>query len=144
LKQLRQAVAEALERVDLRPWQSFVSRPPTELSGGQRQRVAIAASLVTNPRLLIADEPVSMLDATIRTGILNLLKSLCDDGLAILMITHDLSTAAAYSDRIIVMNEGKIVEQGRAFEVCVAPTHAYTRQLLAAVPQLPRSATTVA
>jgi ABC-type glutathione transport system ATPase component len=135
----RTAVAEALERVNLTPSKLFVSRLPTELSGGERQRVAIAAALVTKPQLLIADEPVSMVDATVRASILSLLAGLCSDGLAILMITHDLSTAALHSDRIVVMREGQIVEEGPVAQVCNTPRHPYTRTLLDAVPRLPPS-----
>jgi peptide/nickel transport system ATP-binding protein len=133
----RAAVDRALERVSLSPPGDFTSRLPEELSGGQRQRVAIAAALVCKPRIVIADEPVSMLDATVRSSILRLLKGLCSDGLAVLMITHDLSTAAFYSDRILVMKEGRIVEQGEALALCRSPRHPYTRTLLAAVPHLP-------
>jgi peptide/nickel transport system ATP-binding protein len=133
----RAAVDDALERVDLTPASQFRSRLPSELSGGQRQRVAIAAALVGRPELLIADEPVSMLDATIRTSILSLLKRLCGDGLGVLMITHDLSTASIYSDRIVVMNEGRIVEQGTPSEICNKPRDVYTKLLLSAVPRLP-------
>src|SRR5581483_8481092 len=99
-------VRQALERVELTPPDLYLERYPHELSGGQRQRVAIAAALVLEPSLLVADEPVSMLDVSVRAGVLSLLDSLKRSGLAILMITHDLSTAARFADRIAVMYLG--------------------------------------
>ncbi len=126
---------EALERAGLTPPELYLDRFPHELSGGQRQRVAIAASLVLEPRLLLADEPVSMLDVSVRAGILNLLDGLRAGGLGILMITHDLSTAAHYADRICVMYLGRIVEEGPAAAVIGAPRHPYTRALVSVVPQ---------
>jgi oligopeptide/dipeptide ABC transporter ATP-binding protein len=128
------AVEIALTRAGLTPTELYVDRYPHELSGGQRQRAAIAASLVLNPRLLVADEPVSMLDVSVRAGILELLASLRREGLGILMITHDLSTAAHYADRIAVMYLGRIVETGPAREVVHAPAHPYTRALISVVP----------
>jgi oligopeptide/dipeptide ABC transporter ATP-binding protein len=128
------AVLEALERAGLTPPEFYVRRYPHELSGGQRQRVAIAASLVLNPKLLVADEPVSMLDVSVRAGILELLASLRRTGLGILMITHDLSTAAHYADRIAVMYLGRIVEVGPAHDVVRTPMHPYTRALISVVP----------
>jgi peptide/nickel transport system ATP-binding protein len=127
-------VREALVDVGLDPDQ-FAERYPHELSGGQRQRVAIAASLVLRPHLLLADEPVSMLDVSVRTGILELLDRLRrEHDMGILMITHDLSTAAKYADRIIVMRAGKIVEEGTSRQVVTDPKSEYTRQLLDSVP----------
>jgi peptide/nickel transport system ATP-binding protein len=131
----RERVREALTRVELTPPELFVDRYPHELSGGQRQRVAIAASLVLEPELLVADEPVSMLDVSVRAGVLNLLDRLRDGGLGILMITHDLSTAARYADRIAVMYLGRIVEIGAAADVVENPQHPYTRALLSVVPR---------
>jgi len=131
----RTAVEHALERVGLAPPELFVDRFPHELSGGQRQRVAIAASLVLEPDLLVADEPVSMLDVSVRAGILGILDELRDRGLAVLMITHDLSTAARFADRICVMYLGRIVEEGTASEVIESPQHPYTRALLSVVPR---------
>lgn len=131
------AVAQALDHVGLTPVSAFARRLPAELSGGQRQRVTIAAALTLEPKLLIADEPVSMLDVSVRSSILRLLDELCKEGLAILMITHDLSTAATYSDRIVVMKSGTVVEQGEARFLCQHPAQPYTRALLAAVPRLP-------
>jgi len=130
----RERIRDALERVELTPAELFVNRYPHELSGGQRQRVAIAAALVLEPRLLVADEPVSMLDVSVRAGILQLLDDLRGGGLGILMITHDLSTAARFADRIAVMYLGRIVEEGRAEDVVRNPQHPYTRALLSVVP----------
>lgn len=128
-------IERALETVGLVPTESYLDRYPHELSGGQRQRVAIAAALVVNPKLLIADEPVSMLDVSVRAGVLELLGSLCQRGMGIMMITHDLSTAARFADRIAVMYLGRIVEEGPAAEVINRPRHPYTRALLSVVPQ---------
>ena len=129
------AVSHALERVGLAPAELFVDRFPHELSGGQRQRVAIAASLALEPDLLVADEPVSMLDVSVRAGILAILDELRDRGLAVLMITHDLSTAARFADRICVMYLGRIVEEGPANVVIERPRHPYTKALLSVVPR---------
>jgi oligopeptide/dipeptide ABC transporter ATP-binding protein len=131
----RERVRRALELAGLTPPELYIDRYPHELSGGQRQRVAIAASLVLDPDLLIADEPVSMLDVSVRAGILSILDELRDTGLAVLMITHDLSTAAHYADRIAVMYLGRIVEQGPTREVIENPQHPYTRALLSVVPK---------
>jgi peptide/nickel transport system ATP-binding protein len=127
-------VMEGLERAGLDPPELYLDRYPHELSGGQRQRVAIAASLVLGPKLLIADEPVSMLDVSVRAGILELLAGLRRSGLGILMITHDLSTAVHYADRIAVMYLGRIVETGPAKEIVRRPRHPYTRALISVVP----------
>jgi oligopeptide/dipeptide ABC transporter ATP-binding protein len=127
-------VREALARVELSPPELFLDRYPHELSGGQRQRVAIAAGLVLEPRVLVADEPVSMLDVSVRAGVLHLLDALRSSGLAVLMITHDLSTAARFADRIAVMYLGRIVEEGTAAEVVRTPQHPYTKALLSVVP----------
>ena len=129
------AVEHALEQVGLAPAELFANRFPHELSGGQRQRVAIAASLVLGPDLLVADEPVSMLDVSVRAGILGILDELRDQGLAVLMITHDLSTAARFADRICVMYLGRIVEEGLARDVIEQPQHPYTKALLSVVPR---------
>jgi len=131
----RERVREALARVELSPPELFLERYPHELSGGQRQRVAIAASIVLGPELLVADEPVSMLDVSVRAGILNLLDRLREGGLGILMITHDLSTAARFADRIAVMYLGRIVEEGPAQSVVRDPQHPYTKALLSVVPR---------
>jgi oligopeptide/dipeptide ABC transporter ATP-binding protein len=131
----RREAEEALRLTGLDPPELFLERFPHELSGGQRQRVAIAASLVLHPDLLIADEPVSMLDVSVRAGILGILDDLRRRGLGILMITHDLSTAARYADRIAVMYLGRIVEHGPAREVVTNPQHPYTQALLSVVPK---------
>jgi peptide/nickel transport system ATP-binding protein len=131
----RELVREALARVELTPPDLFLDRYPHELSGGQRQRVAIAASIVLEPELLVADEPVSMLDVSIRAGVLKLLDGLRARGLAILMITHDLSTAARFADRIAVMYLGRIVEIGTATDIIEHPQHPYTKALLSVVPR---------
>src|SRR5439155_3515789 len=128
-------VREALVRAGMTPPDLYIDRFPHELSGGQRQRVAIAASLVLDPRLLVADEPVSMLDVSVRAGILSLLDRLRREGMGILMITHDLSTAAHFADRIAVMYLGRIVEEGPAHEVVRNPQHPYTRALISVVPK---------
>jgi len=129
-------VREAMERAGLTPPDLYIERYPHELSGGQRQRVAIAASLVLDPQLLVADEPVSMLDVSVRAGILRLLDGLRGDGMGILMITHDLSTAAHFADRICVMYLGRIVEEGPAKEVVRNPQHPYTKALIGCIPKL--------
>ncbi len=132
----RQIVADALARVELTPPSMFLERFPHELSGGQRQRVAIAASLVLDPKVLVADEPVSMLDVSVRAGVLKLLDGLRRSGnLSVLMITHDLSTAAHFADRIAVMYLGRIVEEGPARDVVRDPQHPYTKALLSVVPK---------
>jgi peptide/nickel transport system ATP-binding protein len=132
----RQRLAiEALQRVGLDPPELFLDRFPHELSGGQRQRVAIAAALVMNPTILVADEPVSMLDVSVRAEVLEVLDALRrTQSVAVVMITHDLSTAAHYADRIAVMYLGRIVEQGPATVVVASPSHPYTKALVAAVP----------
>ena len=128
-------IASALESVGLTPVEQYLDRYPHQLSGGQRQRVAIASGLVLTPSLLLADEPVSMLDVSVRSGVLRLLAELKDTaGLGILMITHDLSTAAEYADRIIVMREGKIIESGTPDEVVNRPQDPYTQLLINSIP----------
>jgi oligopeptide/dipeptide ABC transporter ATP-binding protein len=132
----REHVMEAMRRAGLTPPEQYMTRYPHELSGGQRQRVAIAGSLVLDPELLVADEPVSMLDVSVRAGVLGLLDELRRTGdMGILMITHDLSTAAHFADRIIVMYLGRIVEEGPASEVIERPQHPYTKALLSVVPR---------
>jgi oligopeptide/dipeptide ABC transporter ATP-binding protein len=128
-------VVGALGRAGLSPPEQYLDRFPHELSGGQRQRVAIAASIILEPELLVADEPVSMLDVSVRAGVLSLLGGLRRSGeLGILMITHDLSTAAHFADRIAVMYLGRIVEEGPARAVVRDPQHPYTKALVSAVP----------
>ena len=132
----RTTVREALERVELSPAELYMDRYPHELSGGQRQRVAIAGALVLEPELLLADEPVSMLDVSVRAGILSLLNRLSrETRMAVVMITHDLSTAAHFADRIAVMYLGRIVEEGPARAIIDDPRHPYTQALLSVVPR---------
>jgi len=128
-------IAAVLERVSLTPADLYMRKLPHELSGGQRQRVAIARALAVEPRVLVADEPVSMLDVSIRLGVLNLLADLRDrDQLAILYITHDIASARYLADRIVVMYAGQVVESGPAVEVTDSPAHPYTQLLLSAAP----------
>jgi len=128
-------VLNALEEAGLKPPQEFFDRLPQELSGGQRQRVAIASGLVLHPKLLIADEPVSMLDVSIRAEILNLLLRLRDEhDITILYITHDLATTAHIADRVAVMYLGVIVEIGPAKTVIETPFHPYTKALMSVIP----------
>ena len=132
---LDDAITGLLERVALTPASQFIRKYPHELSGGQRQRVAIARALAVQPRVLLADEPVSMLDVSIRLGVLNLLADLReDDGLTILYITHDIASARYLSDEIAVMYAGQIVESGPAVTVTDEPSHPYTQLLLSAAP----------
>ncbi len=132
---LHARVAAALTSAGMTPVDAYLHRYPFELSGGQRQRVVIAAALALEPSLLIADEPVSMLDVSIRAEILNLLSALArEQGIAVVMITHDLSTVAAYADRIAVMYLGRIVEYGPTREVLSSPRHPYAQALLSVVP----------
>jgi ABC-type glutathione transport system ATPase component len=135
-------VREALERVGLSPATDFENRRPHELSGGQRQRVCVAACLIVDPFVVIADEPVSMLDVSVRAGVLHTLDaSRRRDNAAVLMITHDLPTAAAFCDRLIVMHLGRVVEQGPARQVVESPSNPYTQELLNATPVLTRDNT---
>ena len=123
--------------VGLHPGQIFLNRFPHELSGGQRQRLAIARALAMDPILIIADEPLSGADVSIRGQILNLLLDLQRErGVALLMITHDISIARAFAHRVAVMMNGEIVERGIAQEVLTTPRHPYTQRLLSAVPSL--------
>jgi peptide/nickel transport system ATP-binding protein len=134
------AVDAALHQVGL-SLKEVRHRYPHELSGGQLQRVAIARALLSNPKLIVADEPVSMVDASLRMSIVNLFKALRDDfGISIIYVTHDLATAYTISDRIIIMRQGSVVESGDARTVLNAPQHPYSQQLRAAV-LLPEVAT---
>ena len=127
------AVDEALRKVGL-SLKEVRGRYPHELSGGQLQRVAIARALLSSPKLIVADEPVSMVDASLRMSIVNLFKALRDDlGISIIYVTHDLATAYHISDRIIIMQRGRVVESGDAKTVLNTPQHSYSRQLRAAV-----------
>ena len=131
------AVEALLASVDLRPASEYARRLPHELSGGQRQRVAIARALAPSPRVLLADEPVSMLDASVRLEVLNLLDGLKDEReLALLYVTHDLATARHFSSTIMVMYRGEIVERGSSDEVILRPRHPYTQLLAASAPSV--------
>jgi peptide/nickel transport system ATP-binding protein len=132
-------VAAALSQAGLRPPERFFLRYPHELSGGQRQRVVIAGALVLNPDVIVADEPVSSLDASVRGEILALLLRLRDElGLSLLVVTHDLGLAWNIADRVAVMYLGRIVEQGPTEELLASPKHPYTRALLSVVPEMGR------
>jgi len=133
-RDVKKKVDELLEVVGLVPASSVVDKYPHELSGGQRQRVAIARALAASPKVVIADEPISMLDVSIRIGILNLMRDLKDFGIAFLYVTHDLASARYIADDILVMYAGQIVEQGPVDEVLANPLHPYTRLLIASVP----------
>jgi oligopeptide/dipeptide ABC transporter ATP-binding protein len=127
--------SQALEDAGLKPASNFINRRPHELSGGQRQRVVIASALVLEPDILLADEPVSMLDVSIRAEILNLLAELRERrGVSVIFITHDLATAAYIADRVAVMYLGRIVEIGSIQEVMTNPVHPYTKALLSVIP----------
>lgn len=128
----RQARAiELLELVRLRPGADYLGRFPHELSGGQRQRLAIARAIATNPELIVADEPLSGADVSIRGQVLNLLLDLqAERHIAYLFITHDIAVARSFAHRVIVMYKGEIVEQGPAEQVIAAPTHPYTKRLV--------------
>jgi len=130
-----EAVASALEDVKLTPPEEFINRYPHELSGGQRQRVAIARALVLKPDFIVADEPVSMLDVSIRAEVLNVMLDLKEKyGITFLFITHDLALAKHMSDRIAVMYLGKLVELADSEKLIDNPLHPYTQALIAAIP----------
>jgi len=128
-------VHKALEDVDLIPPEEFLPRFPHELSGGQRQRVAVARALILSPEFIVADEPVSMLDVSIRAGILDLMLDLREKyGVSFLYVTHDLALARHMCDRIAVMYLGRIMERGLMDDIVNEPLHPYTKTLIAAVP----------
>ncbi|TAG88040.1 MAG: ABC transporter ATP-binding protein [Oscillatoriales cyanobacterium] len=136
----KRQVIQMLERVGLTPGEDFFRRYPGELSGGQQQRVSIARALITRPQLIICDEPVSMLDASVQTQVLELMLELKQEfNLTYLFITHDLWVARFFCDRIAVMNAGKIVEIGNTRDIFTNPQHPYTQQLLQAAPLLART-----
>ena len=131
----RQQILDLLRRVHLEPAEQFIEKYPHELSGGQRQRIAIARALAARPSVLLADEPVSMLDVSIRMDMLNLLASIKnDEQLALLFITHDIASARYFADEIQVMYAGQLVEGGPADSVILSPKHPYTQLLLSAAP----------
>ncbi len=130
----RRLIEEALEFVGLRPAETL-GRYPHQLSGGQRQRIMVARAFLIKPRLVVADEPVSMVDASIRTMILDIMLRLKRDlGISFLYITHDLSTAYQVSDDILILYRGRVVEQGNAQQVIEHPQHAYTQLLINSIP----------
>lgn len=132
----RRTVLEVLERFGLPAWRA--DQYPHELSGGQRQRVALARAIVHGPRLLVGDEPLSALDVTVRAQVLELLRDLHrESGMAILLVSHDIGLVQSFADRVHVMNDGLVVEQGDAADVLGAPKHPYTRSLVSAVPAVP-------
>ncbi|WP_338441663.1 ABC transporter ATP-binding protein [Synechococcus elongatus IITB4] len=134
----RQQVLAILEQVGLTPAADWVDRYPHQLSGGQQQRVAIARALITRPKLVLCDEPVSMLDATVQAQVLALMQDLKQQlNLTYLFVTHDLRVAREFCDRVAVLQRGRIVEIGPAAQVLTQPEHPYTRSLLASLPELP-------
>jgi oligopeptide/dipeptide ABC transporter ATP-binding protein len=141
--ELRERVLALLESVGLSPAEAYADKLPHQLSGGQRQRVVVARAMAPRPRLLIADEPISMLDVSIRAEILELLATTVQEqGVAMLYITHDLLSARLLADDIMVMRSGEIVEQGPTLQVVRDAQHEYTRALLDAIPRLTPAATT--
>jgi len=134
--ELRRRVAAALERVGLAPAEQFMSKMPADLSGGQKQRAVIARAIILDPKVLVADEPVSMLDMSVRAKILQLMLDLRRDlGLTYVYITHDLATAKFFCDRIAIMYLGRVVEIGATEEIFADPKHPYTKALLQAIPE---------
>jgi oligopeptide/dipeptide ABC transporter ATP-binding protein len=132
----RKGVITALERVGLSPVELFLTKYPRDLSGGQKQRVVLARAIVLDPELLVADEPVSMLDMSVRAKILQLMLDLKQElGLTYIYITHDLATAKYFCDRIAIMYLGRVVEIGPTEEIFAQPRHPYTKALLAAIPE---------
>lgn len=133
---LHQRVVAALERVGLAPVERFLSKYPSDLSGGQKQRAVIARAIILEPEVLVADEPVSMLDMSVRAKILQLMLDLKNDlGLTYLYITHDLASAKYFCDRVAIMYLGRIVEIGPTEEIFAHPRHPYTQALLKAIPE---------
>ncbi len=135
-EELRKRVVEALERVGLAPAEQFMSKYPSDLSGGQKQRAVIARAVILGPEMLVADEPISMLDMSVRAKILELMLDLKNDlGLTYVYITHDLATAKFFCDRVAIMYLGRIVEIGPTQEIFDDPKHPYTKALLKAIPE---------
>jgi len=134
-QETREHILSLLERVHLTPGTQFISKYPHELSGGQRQRIAVARALAVQPRVLLADEPVSMLDVSIRLSLLNLLAEIGrTDELALLYITHDIASARYFAGSVLVMYAGRLVEGGPAEDLTQSPAHPYTQLLLSAAP----------
>jgi len=133
--ELRQKVHDLLSTVGLHPVEEFAAKHPHQMSGGQRQRVAIARALAVDPDVILADEPISMLDVSIRMGVLNLMEELKQSrGIGYLYVTHDIASARYIGDRIMVMYAGHMVEGGSSTELLDHPAHPYTKLLLEAVP----------
>ncbi len=138
-----QILKNVLEDVELTPPESFLEKFPHELSGGQRQRIVFARAIITKPKIILADEPTSMLDVSIKSGILNLMLKLKEEhGISFLHVTHDLAAAKYISNRIVVMYAGLIVEEGDAKEIVNRPMHPYTMLLREAAPDPERSSST--
>ncbi|TDD71865.1 dipeptide ABC transporter ATP-binding protein [Actinomadura rubrisoli] len=134
-REARKRVGEALERVEIPS--GLAGRYPAELSGGQRQRVAIARALVCEPKLLICDEVTSALDVSVQASVVELLRSLLDDGLSMIFVTHNLAVVRSIADSVVVLSQGRVVESGATDSVLSAPAHPYTRSLIAATLEVP-------
>ncbi|MEZ4638909.1 MAG: ABC transporter ATP-binding protein [Caldilineaceae bacterium] len=134
-REREQRIREVMEEVKLSPIEDYLNKFPHMLSGGQQQRIVIARAMILRPKLIVADEPVSMLDASVRVEVLRLLQRLQDShNLAVIYITHDLSTVRYFSERIFVMYAGKMVEKSHINDLLRSPLHPYTQALLAAIP----------
>jgi len=132
----KKRVLETLKMVKLEPAEEIVKKHPHMLSGGQRQRVVIARAIVVEPEIIIADEPVSMLDVSIRAEILELMKEIqTKNDISMIYITHDLATAKHFADKIMILNSGKIMEEGTVEKVLSSPEHSYTKALIAAISE---------
>lgn len=135
--EVRDAVVAVLEQVGMTPADRFLGRFPHELSGGQRQRVLIARAVALGPRIIVADEAVSALDASVKAGVLQVLRDLQDRlGVGYVFITHDLPVVQKVADEVYVMRSGEVVEHGAKDEIFAAPRHPYTKELLASAPVL--------
>jgi peptide/nickel transport system ATP-binding protein len=135
-KERKQKVIETLQMVKLEPVEEILKKHPHMLSGGQRQRVVIARAIVVKPEIIIADEPVSMLDVSIRAEILELMKEIQNrNSISMIYITHDLATAKHFADNILILNSGKVVESGTIKQVLANPTNSYTKALIAAISE---------
>jgi len=135
-KERKQKVIETLQMVKLEPAEEISKKYPHMLSGGQRQRVVIARAIVVQPEIIIADEPVSMLDVSIRAEVLELMKEIQNkNNISMIYITHDLATAKHFADNILILNSGKIIESGSIKQVLANPTNSYTKALIAAISE---------
>jgi peptide/nickel transport system ATP-binding protein len=138
-KAARERAGELLESVHLRPAARFLDQYPTQLSGGQRQRIAIARALAVDPAVVVADEPVSMLDVSIRLSVLNLFVEIARAGRAVMYITHDIASARYFADHVNVMYAGRVVESGPAEQITTRPRHPYTQLLVESAPDPDRT-----